>query len=118
MGLLPEREPRKNQYENPEEATPLTIERKEVVTPIPSQFKAQVTDDNGNPIISTPQTTKADIVIPEVSKEVLDEKVKGNTEEASVWSAAYWIRIFKKAIYFGWKVLFDGSANKKVNVKI
>lgn len=116
MGLLPEREPRKNQYENPEEASPLTIERKEVVTPIPSQFKAQVTDDNGNPIISTPQTQKADIVIPEVSKEVLEVMAKGNTEEASVWSATYWIRIFKKAIYFGWKVLFD--ANYKPKVKI
>ncbi|MEK7168437.1 MAG: hypothetical protein AAB778_00320 [Patescibacteria group bacterium] len=107
MGLLPEREPRKNQYENPEEASPLTIERKEVVTPILSQFKAQVTDDNGNPIISTPQTQKADIVIPEVSKEVLEQRAKGDTEESSVWSAAYWIRIFKKAIYFGWKVVFD-----------
>ncbi|MFZ3301657.1 MAG: hypothetical protein WA152_03030 [Microgenomates group bacterium] len=117
MGLLPEREPRKNQYENPEEATPLTIERKEVVTPIPSQFKAQVTDDNGNPIISTPQTEKADIIIPEISREVLDVKAKGDVGEASVWSAAYWIRIFKKALYFGWKVLFDASS-KKVNVKI
>lgn len=116
MGLLPEREPRKNQYENPEEATPLTIERKEVVTPIPSQFKAQVTDDDGNPIISTPQTTKADIVIPEVSREVLDEKAKGDINEAHVWSAAYWIRIFKKAVYFGWKVLFD--RDYKSNIKI
>jgi hypothetical protein len=106
MGLLPEREPRKSGYENPEEATPLTIERKEVVTPVPTQFKAQVTDDNGNPIISTPQTTKADIVIPEVSREVLDGKAKGDVGEASVWSAGYWVRIFRKALFFGWKVLF------------
>lgn len=116
MGLLPEREPRKNQYENPEEASPLTIERKEVVTPIPSQFKAQVTDDQGNPIISTPQTQKANIVIPEVSKEVLEVRSKGNTEEASVWSAAYWIRIFKKAVYFGWKVLFDQNYKPKIKI--
>ncbi len=116
MGLLPEREPRKNQYENPEEATPLTIERKEVVTPIPSQFKAQVTDDNGNPIISTPQTQKADIIIPELSKEVLEDRAKGNIEESSVWSAAYWIRIFKKAVYFGWKVLFDRDYKPKVKI--
>lgn len=116
MGLLPEREPRKNQYENPEEASPLTIERKEVVTPVPTQFKAQVTDDNGSPIISTPQTEKADIVIPAVSKEVLEEKEKGNTEEGSVWSAAYWIRIFKKTVYFGWKVLFDKDYQPKVKI--
>ena len=109
MGLLPEREPVKNKYENPEEASPLNIERKEVVTPVPTQFKAQVTDDKGNPIISTPQTTKVDIIIPEINRETLEIKIKGNTEEASVWSAGYWLRIFKKAIYFGWKVLFDGN---------
>lgn len=107
MGLLPEREPIKNKYENPEEASPLNIERKEVVTPVPTQFKAQVADDQGNPIISTPQTTKIDIIIPEVNKETLEVRIKGNIEESSVWSAGYWLRIFKKAIYFGWKVLFD-----------
>lgn len=107
MGLLPEREPIKNKYENPDEASALNIERKEVVTPVPSQFKAQVTDDKGNPIISTPQTEKADIVIPEIDKETLEVKIKGDTGESSVWSAGYWLRIFKKAIYFGWKVLFS-----------
>lgn len=106
MGILPEREPRKNSYENPDEASTLNIERKEVITPVPTQFKAQVTDDQGNPIISTPQTTKADITIPEVNKETLEVKIKGDTEESSVWSAGYWLRIFKKAIYFGWKVVF------------
>lgn len=113
MGLLPEREPRKNQYENPEEASPLTIERKEVVTPIPTQFKAQVTDDNGNNLIKTPETTTADIVIPDVNKETLDLKIKGDTAESSVWSAGYWLRIFKKAVYFGWKVLFDSNYKPK-----
>ncbi len=107
MGLLPEREPKKNPYENPQEASPLNIERKEVVTPVTIQFKAQVTDDSGNNLISTPETEKPDIIIPEVSKEILDERVKGNIEESSVWSAGYWIRIFKKAVYFGWKVLFQ-----------
>lgn len=109
MGLLPEREPRKNQYENSEEASPLNIERKEVATPIPVQFKAQVTDDNGNPIISTPQTSKPDIIIPEINKETLEVRIKGDTEEPSVWSASYWLRIFKKAVYYGWKVLFDAK---------
>ncbi len=108
MGLLPEREPRKNQYENIDEASPLNIERKEVVAPVPTQFKAQVTDDKGNKLITTPEEKKVDIIIPEVNKETLEVKIKdGNVEDSSVWSAGYWLRIFKKAIYFGWKVLFD-----------
>ena len=110
MGLLPEREPRKNPYENPDEASALNIERKEVVTPVPTQFKAQVTDDKGNKIISTPETIKADIVIPEINRETLEVKIKdGDTEDSSVWSAGYWLRILKKAIYFGWKVVFDAK---------
>lgn len=107
MGLLPEREPRKNQYENIDEASPLNIERKEVAAPIPTRFKAQVTDDQGNNIITTPETVKTDIVIPEINKETLEIKIKGDTEDSSVWSAGYWLRMFKKAVYFGWKVLFN-----------
>lgn len=107
MGLLPEREPGKNIYENPSEASPLNIERKEVVTPVPTQFKAQVTDDKGNKLISTPEAQKADIIIPEINRETLEVTAKGDTGNSAVWSAAYWIRIFKKAIYFGWKVMFE-----------
>lgn len=107
MGLLPEKEPVKNQYEKIDEASPLNIERKEVITPIPAQFKAQVTDDNGNKIISTPDTEKIGIVIPEIDKETLEVRIKGDTEDPSVWSAGFWLRIFKKAVYFGWKVLFE-----------
>ncbi len=106
MGLLPEREPHKNVIERPDEASPLNIERKEVVTPVPSQFKAQVTDDSGQKLITTPQTQKVDIVIPAASKEDLEEKIKGDKEDGSVWSAGYWLRIFKKALFFGWKILF------------
>ncbi len=106
MGLLPEREPKKNLYENPQEASALNIERKEVITPVPVHFKAQVTDDNGNSVITTPETKKPDIIIPEVNKEVLEERSKGSSDESNVWSANYWIRIFKKAVFFGWKILF------------
>jgi hypothetical protein len=108
MGLLPEREPKKNQYERPDEVSSLTIERKEVVTPVPTQFKAQVSDDDGNKVITTPQTAKIDIVIPEIDRETLEVRIKGDTETPSVWSAAYWIRIIKKSIYYGWKFIFEG----------
>lgn len=106
MGLLPEREPVKNKYENPENISPLNIERKEVVSPIPTQFKAQVTDDKGQKLITTPEDTKVKITIPDSSKESLEDKTKGSKEDSNVWSAGYWLRIFKKAIYFGWKVVF------------
>ena len=107
MGLLPEREPKKNQYERPDEISSLTIERKEVVSPVPTQVKAQVTDDNGNKILTTPEEQKVDIIIPEVDRENLEVRIKADTETPSVWSASYWLRILKKSIYFGWKYMFD-----------
>ena len=106
MGLLPEREPIKNKYENPENASPLNIERKEVIIPVPTQFKAQVTDDKGQKLIETLESKNIDIKIPDSSKESLETKIKGSKDDSSAWSAGYWLRIFKKAIYFGWKVVF------------
>lgn len=106
MGLLPEREPRKNQYENIDEASPLNIERKEVVSPVPTRFKAQVTDDKGQKLIETPESKKIEIKIPDGSRESLEEKIKGSKDESFAWSAGFWLRILKKAIYFGWKVVF------------
>lgn len=106
MGLLPEREPVKNKYENPENASPLNIERKEVVTPVPTQFKAQVADDKGQKLIETPENKNINIKIPDSSKESLGEKIKGSKDDSIAWSAGYWLRILKKAIYFGWKVVF------------
>lgn len=111
MGLLPEREPKKNQYERPDEISSLTIESKEVVSPVPTQVKAQVSDDNGNKILTTPEDQKVDIVIPEIDKETLEVRIKGDTETPSVWSASYWLRIFKKAVYFGWKYMFERRNN-------
>ena len=70
-------EPRKDQYENIDEASPLNIERKEVVAPVPTQFKAQVTDSEGNKLITTPDEKKVDIIIPEINKETLEVKIKG-----------------------------------------
>lgn len=107
MGLFPEKEPKKNVIERPDEASPLNIERKEVATPIPTQFKAQVKDDNGQPVIQTPQEKVVTVVIPDVSKENLEVKVKeGNKEESLTWRAAFWLRQLVKAIFFGKKVEF------------
>lgn len=106
MGLLPEREPAEKSYENPENISPLNIERKEVISPVPTQFKAQVKDDKGQNLIETPENKKIEISIPDSSKESLEGKIKGSKDESTAWSAGFWLRIFKKAIYYGWKVVF------------
>ena len=108
MGILPEREPVKKSYENIDEASPLNIERKEVVTPVSTQFKAKVTDDKGQNLIQSTDDTKFKITIPQTNKEQMEADIKkGNKEDSKIWSIAYWLRIFKKALFFGWKVIFD-----------
>lgn len=107
MGLFPEKEPKKVVERVDKEASPLTIERKEVVTPTPTQFTAQVTDDQGQPIIQTPQTQKVTITIPATSEEELKTKAKGSKDDTVSWNASFLLRLFKKAIHFGKKVLFS-----------
>lgn len=99
MALFPEREPRiKNVGENEQDVSPLTIERKEVVTPVPSQFTAQVNDDQGKPLITTPANQKVNIELPR-PVEVLQENSKGDVGDALTWWARLWLRLFKKYVY-------------------
>jgi len=104
MSLFPEREPKiKPVEERAEEISPLTIERKEVIQPSVTQFTKQVTDDNGKPLIQTPENKEITIELP-ASPERLQKVSKGSTSDSLTWFAAFWVRIFKKAIHFNWKI--------------
>ncbi|SRR3989344_50431 len=110
MGIFPEKEPKLNVVEeHDQEASALSIEHKEVLTPIPTNFKAQVYDDNGKPLISTPQSQTVVITIPAVNEEELKADAKGNIEETWTWSAVYWIRRILKALHFSKKYVFKGE---------
>jgi hypothetical protein len=106
MSLFPEKEPKpiKGLEIRPEEVSPLEIEKKEVVQPIPSQFKGQVANDQGQPLIQTPQSQVVTITLPK-DPEVLEIEAKGEIDETSTWSASWWLRLIKKAYLFGWKIV-------------
>jgi hypothetical protein len=105
MALFKEREPVVPQVEErPEDADALRIERKEVVTPTPSQFKAQVNDEAGKPLIQTPQNQVQTITLP-ADPAALEQLGKGGAEESLTWFGVYWLRMFKKAINMGWNWL-------------
>lgn len=108
MGLFPEKEPKTIATElGSEEPSALNIERKEVVTPVSTQFKAQVTDDAGKQLIQTPQTKKIKITIPATSEEELKTKAKEKTTTTTSWNASFLIRVIQKALHFGKQVLFS-----------
>ncbi len=102
MPIFPERE--KNVIETPEEASALTIERKEVVTSIPVTFQKQVKSDSGKPLIETaPSSEKIKITIPRRPVE-LEQLSKGSISNSITWFAAFWIRMIKKAFYYGYNI--------------
>lgn len=95
--------------ERPEEfpEVPIEVENKSVVTPTQTQFKAKITDDRGQPLIQTPATTAVTVQIPTDQKH-LATLSKGSVSDSLTWLATFWIRIIKKAIYFGWQVIIGG----------
>lgn len=88
---------------------PVEVENKSFQPqPVPTQFKAQVVDDKGAPLIQTPQNQVVTVQIPN-DQVTLTSLAKGSTEDASTWSAAWFLRLIKKALHFGWNVVIGRS---------
>lgn len=104
MGIFKEREQKgPDVIPDTEEISALTIENKEVITPTTTVFKAQVKDDSGKPLIETPENKEITIEIP-MDGITLGTYAKGSSEDSITWFSAFWLRIVKKALNFGWKV--------------
>jgi len=66
-------------------------------------FKAQVSDNNGVSVIQTPPAQVITIT-PPADNTTLTTWSKGSISSSLTWLAAFWIKIVKKALHFGWKV--------------
>lgn len=67
-------------------------------------FKAQVSDDSGKPLITTPPTQVISVTPPSDTT-TLTTWSKGNTSSSLTWLGAFWLRVIKKAIHFGWQIV-------------
>ncbi len=108
MPLFPEREREPDLEFRPEEAAPLEIERKEVVSPVPSQFTRQVKSDNGQVLTQSSQTAAVTITLPS-DKVRLTTLAKGSVFDSATWWASFWLRMTKKALHFGWQIITGSS---------
>lgn len=88
-----------------QEEFPETIQAIQGARVIQKTFKSQVTDDNGKPLIQTPPTQVITTVQPPADQATLLQQSKGSKTNAATWLAAFWIRIIKKAVYFGWRIV-------------
>lgn len=83
---------------------PEEIEAYEGVRRTVSQFNAKVTDDAGQNIIQSDAAKKVTITIP-ADDQILETRSKGDTRDASAWDAVFVIRLLKKAVLNGWKII-------------
>jgi hypothetical protein len=72
---------------------------------IQKNFKAQVKDDKGVPVIQTPPTQVITTVQPPSDTVTLTQQAKGDKELSLTWLAAFWLRIIKRALHFGWRIV-------------
>ncbi len=73
-------------------------------------FKAQVSDGKGKPLIQTPPT-QVITVTPPSDTTTLTSWSKGSITSSLTWLGAFWLRMLKKALHFGWQII-----GKKENV--
>lgn len=107
MALFPEKEPSVPEAvtqipEGPE--IPKYIE-KAGVSVRPSQPNFQVKGDNGQTLVQTPSTQSISIQVPSDDATLTAWATKGSTSDAITWLAAFWLRLIKKALHFGWRIL-------------
>ncbi len=92
--------------ERPEEfIVPETLQQGQTsgIQVVQKNFKSQVTDDQGKPIIQVP-STQVITITPPSDMTTLSAQAKGSTTSSLTWLAAFWLRIIKKAMHFGWKI--------------
>ena len=71
---------------------------------VQKNFTAQVKNDKGQPLIQTPPTQVITIQPPADNK-TLTTWSKGSIASSLTWLGAFWIRVIKKALFFGWRVM-------------
>lgn len=87
---------------------PETLQQATGVQVVQKNFKAQVRDDHGQPLIQTPPAQVIEIA-PPADSETLEDWSKGSIDSSQTWLGVFWGRIIKKAIHFGWKIVGGGT---------
>jgi len=76
---------------------------------VQKNFTAQVKNDKGTPLIQTPPA-QVITVTPPAPQTTLITWAKGPVASSLTWFAAFWLRILKKALHFGWTVKEEDHA--------
>jgi hypothetical protein len=106
---LPSREVSGLIQERPTEV-PLEVERVPGVQTVKTQVTAKVTDDKtGKPLIQPTPTQVTTISVPATPAQ-LSSWSQGSSTQSLTWFAKFWLRMVKKALNLGWKIVGKGEA--------
>lgn len=99
-------------HETQEEfVVPETLQQSTGVKVVPKNFTAQVKSDSGKPLIQTPPAQVVSVT-PPASSQTLKSWSKGKSTNSLTWLGAFWLRIIKKALFFGWKIMGGDDVHK------
>lgn len=105
MGLFPEREPVVQLH--PEELKLPPAIQEAGIQPVKAVFNEQVRL-KGQKIIQTPENQRIELKIPTTSGK-LETWSKGSIDDGFSWFAMHWLRQIKKAMHFGWQIIWGGA---------
>jgi len=100
---IPRPEPQVQEVKEAEFIVPETLNQSGIKV-VQKNFTAQVKGDKGQPLIQTPPE-QVITVQPPADAETLSAWSKGPTESSLTWLGKFWIRVIKRALYFGWRVI-------------
>ena len=89
---------------------PETLQQSTGVQVVQKNFRPQVKDDHGQPFIQTPPTQVV-TVQPPADGTTLVSWSRGSTTSSQTWLGMFWIRIIKKAIALGWRIIGKEKTN-------
>ena len=87
---------------------PETLRQSTGIQVIQKNFKSQIKDDHGQPLVQTPPTQVIE-VNPPTDLETLTNWSKGSVDSSQTWLGMFWRRIVQKALHFGWRIVGGGD---------
>ena len=77
----------------------------DIAKPTSTQMTSQVTDDAGQPLTQSSDDTQTPTIQIPADPQQLSDLTKGLPTDAVTWFATFWVRMLKKALHFGWKIV-------------
>lgn len=113
MVQAPEREaPAQPEVTKKPETAEVPVHIEQEGTSVAPPAVAQPADDAAALDDQTQVSPKVSIQIP-TSQEQLEEWSHGSPKNALTWFAAFWLRLIKKALHFGWRIIGKVSPKSK-----